>query len=114
MTKKDNKGNQEVKSEAEVEKKEVPKKEGKGKKLTKEELAAETLEKEAQKITITLYSTGQIKIEPLRNVVSRAQAEFVLKKGVDEYHKRDLAHLVAITVIQALGNAQKQQKTFVQ
>jgi len=85
---------------------EAPKEEKK--KLTPEE----EREAKAAVIQISLYQdNGETKITPIRNVPSRAMAEFMISRTNDDYFKADVANLTAMRLLDLLVQKQSQKRT---
>jgi len=73
----------------------------------------EEREAKALKLQVTLYEDGQLKIESQQNVKSRALAEYVISRANQEYARRDIANLTAITILDSISRSQKSKRIYV-
>jgi hypothetical protein len=71
-------------------------------------------EKESKKLLVTLYvDTGQLKVEAVQNINSRAEAEFLVNRAEREYERSNIANLTAMILMQTLAKTDKGKKIWV-
>lgn len=78
-----------------------------------ETTAEDAREAEAQALTITMYTDGQITVQAVKNIANRSQTEFIISKAKSEFEKRDIATLTAMTILDTIAKSQKKKSIWV-
>lgn len=97
----------ETKSDAEVKEGEkVQEPAPEKKKLTPEEIRAAS----AMVMQISLFADGQLEVKSVKNITSRAMAEYLISRAKDDYFKADVANLCAVRLIDLIQQSNKNKK----
>lgn len=83
--------------------KDAPKK---GRELTPQEKRAAN----AMVLQVTLFADGQLEVKSIKNINSRAMAEYLVSRAKDDYFKADVANLAAVRLIDLIQQGQKNKK----